>query len=108
VLDEIFATRTLAEWRKEFADLEGVWAPVLSPADIADDPQAIANGYLPEVDKGDGRVYRGVASPVRFDGNAVGPLAGAPEHGQHTEEVLLELGIGWDDISQLKKLGAVM
>ncbi len=67
VLDEIFATRTLSEWREDLATLEGVWAPVLSPAEIGDDPQAIANGYLPEVDKGDGRIYRGVASPVRFD-----------------------------------------
>jgi crotonobetainyl-CoA:carnitine CoA-transferase CaiB-like acyl-CoA transferase len=108
VLDEIFGTRTLAEWREEFATLEGVWAPVLSPAEIAGDPQAIANGYLPQVDKGDGRIYRGVASPVRFDRNAVGPLAGAPEHGQHTEEVLLELGIGWDDIATLKEQGVVM
>ncbi len=108
VLDEIFTTRTLAEWREEFATLEGVWAPVLSPREIADDPQAIANGYLPEVDKGSGRTYRGVASPVRFDRNAVGPLSGAPEHGQHTEEVLLELGISWDDIAILKEQGAVM
>ena len=101
-------TRTLAEWRKALATLEGVWAPVLSPAEVGEDPQAIANGYLPEVEKGDGRVYRGIASPARFDGASIGSLAGAPEHGQNTEEVLLELGFGWDDIVGLKEQGVVL
>jgi crotonobetainyl-CoA:carnitine CoA-transferase CaiB-like acyl-CoA transferase len=108
VLDEIFATRTLAEWRVHLATLEGVWAPVLSPAEIGEDPQALANGYLPEVDKGDGRVYRGIASPVRFGRSPIGALAGAPEHGQHTEDVLLDLGLGWDDIETLKTQGVVL
>jgi len=85
-----------------------VWAPVLSPAEVGVDPQAVANGYLPDVDKGDGRVYRGVASPVRFDQVAVGTLRGAPEHGESTEAVLLELGFDWDEIGALKKSGAVM
>ncbi len=108
VLDEIFVRRTLPEWREALATLEGVWAPVLSPAEIGVDPQAVASGYLPDVDKGDGRVYRGVASPVRFDQNPVGTLAGAPEHGQNTEEVLLELGFDWDEVVALKERGTVM
>ena len=108
LLDEIFATRTLSEWRKVLATLEGVWAPVLSPAEIGEDPQAIESGYLPAVDKGDGRTYRGVASPVRFDQVPVGTLAGAPEHGQNTEDVLLEMGLGWDDVVALKEHGTVM
>jgi crotonobetainyl-CoA:carnitine CoA-transferase CaiB-like acyl-CoA transferase len=97
----------LTEWREVLADLEGVWAPVLSPAEVGQDPQALANGYLPDVDKGDGRVYRGVASPVRFDQIPIGPLRGAPEHGENTEAVLLDLGFDWDDIVALKEHGTV-
>jgi crotonobetainyl-CoA:carnitine CoA-transferase CaiB-like acyl-CoA transferase len=107
-LDRIFVTRTLAEWREILATLEGVWSPVLSPAEVGEDPQAVVNGYLPEVDKGDGRVYRGVASPVRFDQVPPGALRGAPEHGENTEAVLLELGFGWEDIAGLKERGTVM
>src|SRR5262249_42695243 len=54
VLDEIFVTRTLDEWRDTLADAEGVWAPVLSPTEVAQDEQAVANGYLPDVELADG------------------------------------------------------
>ena len=108
VLDEIFASRTFADWRQRLATLEGVWAPVLSPAEIGDDPQALANGFLPNIDKGDGRVYRGVASPARFDRADLGGLCGAPEHGQDTETVLLELGFSWDEIANFKHEGAAL
>lgn len=107
VLDEIFLTRTLAEWREVLATVEGVWAPVLSPHEVATDPQALANAYLVDVDKG-GRVYRSVASPVRFGEGPLGALRGAPEHGQDTEAVLVELGFGWDEIAGLKDRGTVI
>jgi crotonobetainyl-CoA:carnitine CoA-transferase CaiB-like acyl-CoA transferase len=108
VLDGVFSSRTLAEWRERLATLEGVWAPVLSPAEIREDPQALENGYLPIVDKGDGRIYRGIASPARFDGGPVGTLSGAPEHGENTEEVLLDLGLDWNDITALKDQGVAL
>ncbi|MHB8464466.1 MAG: CaiB/BaiF CoA transferase family protein [Acidimicrobiales bacterium] len=107
VLDEIFSSRSLTQWREILATTEGVWAPVLSPAEVAEDPQALANGYLPDVDRGDGRVYRGVASPVRFDQVDVGVLRAAPEHGQDTEAVLQELGFDWDEIVAFKTRGIV-
>jgi crotonobetainyl-CoA:carnitine CoA-transferase CaiB-like acyl-CoA transferase len=102
------ASRSLAEWRDVLAHTEGVWAPVLSPAEVAVDPQARCNGYVTDIDKGDGRVYPGVASPIRFDQTGVGALRGAPEHGQDTEAVLLELGLDWDRIVALKERGAVL
>jgi crotonobetainyl-CoA:carnitine CoA-transferase CaiB-like acyl-CoA transferase len=108
LLDEIFLSRPLGEWREILATVDGVWAPVLSPAEVGEDPQAIVNGYLPDIDKGDGRVYRGVASPARFDQAAVGSLCGAPEHGQDTEGVLLELGYDWDEIAAFKDSGTAL
>ena len=105
-LDRTFAARTLAEWRTALADAEGVWAPMQSAREVHDDPQAKANDYLPVVDRGDGTSFTLVASPVQFDESATA-LTPAPEMGQHTEDVLLSLGLGWDDLAALKEVGAI-
>jgi crotonobetainyl-CoA:carnitine CoA-transferase CaiB-like acyl-CoA transferase len=46
-------------------------------------------------------------NPVQFDGQSVIP-SGAPEHGQHTEEVLMDAGIDWDTITKYKDSGAIL
>ena len=64
------------------------------------------NGYLQAVDAAGGRTLTLASPPVQFDETAP-KLARAPELGEHTEEVLLELGYDWDAIARLKELGAV-
>jgi len=105
-LDAIFAGRTLEEWKRALATTRGVWAPVQRPIELYDDPQVRANGYLAEVELADGSRCELVASPVHFDG-APPPLRAAPECGQDTEQVLLELGLGWDEIATHKKAGSI-
>jgi crotonobetainyl-CoA:carnitine CoA-transferase CaiB-like acyl-CoA transferase len=61
-----------------------------------------ANGLVATVD---GR-YPIVRSPAQFDGLRP-ELHRAPQHGEHTEEVLLELGRSWDDIAELKAAEAI-
>jgi crotonobetainyl-CoA:carnitine CoA-transferase CaiB-like acyl-CoA transferase len=106
LLDEIFLTRTLDEWA---AVLDGVavWGPVRTAREVHDDPQVAANGYLPEVDAGDGTMFRLVASPVQYDETPVTPIR-SPEHGQHTEEILLDLGYDWPQILAMKDAGTIV
>ncbi|MHB8463984.1 MAG: CaiB/BaiF CoA transferase family protein [Acidimicrobiales bacterium] len=105
-LGEAFATRTLEEWKHELADAAGVWAVYQEPIELHDDPQALANGYLREV-PGDNGSFTLVANPVQFD-ETPPELVRAPEHGEHTETLLLDLGYDWDDIIKLKEAGAVL
>jgi crotonobetainyl-CoA:carnitine CoA-transferase CaiB-like acyl-CoA transferase len=105
-LDAIFAAATLAEWRTRLADAEGVWAPMQTARELADDPQARANGYLARVARGDGSDFTLVANPVQFDERSP-TITPAPDLGQHTEEVLLELGLGWEDLAACKEAGAI-
>jgi crotonobetainyl-CoA:carnitine CoA-transferase CaiB-like acyl-CoA transferase len=80
---------------------------VLSPLEIGNDAQALENGFFPEVEIGDGSTYRIVASPAQFDEQPLTGLTRGPEHGEHTEELLLELGLDWDRILDLKLAGVI-
>jgi crotonobetainyl-CoA:carnitine CoA-transferase CaiB-like acyl-CoA transferase len=106
-LDEVFASRPLEEWKQALRDARGVWAPVQRASELADDPQVVANGYLRPVSAPDGSTFHVVGPPIEFDGSPTTPVR-APEHGEHTDEVLLELGLSWDDIINHKISGAVL
>ena len=105
-LDAEFATRTLAEWKDLLARIDAPWAPFQSVEELSEDPQTIANGYIGDVHLDDGRSYRLPAVPVQFDEEPA-PLRPAPEHGEHTEAVLLDLGYDWDRILEFKNAGAI-
>jgi crotonobetainyl-CoA:carnitine CoA-transferase CaiB-like acyl-CoA transferase len=108
VLDEIFATRPRDEWTEVF-DREGVWwAPVQATHELTEDAQAQAAGCFVEAPQLDGSSSRAVATPVDFGRSAWAPAGPVPELGQHTEEVLLELGYDWDAIIELKDAGAAL
>lgn len=106
-LRKTFAERDLAEWQKVLVDEPGVWATLSSPQEVLDDPQVVANGYLMSVTDSAGASYRTVAAPVQFD-ETPAPPSRAPEHGEHTEEILLELGMDWDEIIAAKETGAIL
>jgi crotonobetainyl-CoA:carnitine CoA-transferase CaiB-like acyl-CoA transferase len=101
ILTKAIATRTLAEWSERFATLAGPWAPVQDTLQAADDAQIRANEYM--VQAGDLEL---VANPVQFDVSA--PCTGpAPGFAEQTDEILMELGLDWDRIIELKTAGAV-
>jgi crotonobetainyl-CoA:carnitine CoA-transferase CaiB-like acyl-CoA transferase len=107
LLDAEFAMRTLDEWRERLDGFTGVWDVNQSPEEVVDDPQVLANGYItPGQDPGP--PVLAVASPAQFDGRPLGPVPRAPEHGQHTEEVLLACGYSWDEILALKESAVVL
>ncbi len=105
-LDAIFVTRTLAEWVQRFEHLPTPWAVARTAREVHDDPQVLANGYTQTVLAQGRTPVDLVASPVQFDETPLA-LRPAPEHGAHTEEVLLELGRTWDDIATLRAAGAL-
>jgi crotonobetainyl-CoA:carnitine CoA-transferase CaiB-like acyl-CoA transferase len=101
ILTEAMAKRPLAEWSERFATLLGPWAPVQDTLQAVEDSQIRANEYL--VQAGELEL---VANPVQFDVTA--PQSGpAPAFAEQTDEILLELGLDWDRIIELKTAGAV-
>ncbi len=106
ILDQVFPTRTTAEWCEILAASGQRYAPVRDYAEIAADPQMWLNGYLAEVEAADGTATKVVGSPITMSDTPTRPSAVTPELGQHTEEVLIEAGYGWDDIGSLRDRGA--
>ena len=101
ILEQVFATKTLAEWAQILATLSGPWAPVQDTLQASQDAQARANEYF--LPAGELEL---VSSPVQFDVTAP-ELGPAPEFAAQTEEILQELGMDWDRIIALKAGGAV-
>ncbi|PYE16319.1 crotonobetainyl-CoA:carnitine CoA-transferase CaiB-like acyl-CoA transferase [Williamsia limnetica] len=101
ILREAFAKRTLEDWTTRLQTLAGPWAPVQDSLQVTVDPQVRANDYFVQA----GEIEL-VSSPVQFDVGAThtGP---APEFAADTDEILLELGLEWDRIIELKTAGAV-
>lgn len=104
ILDECFAERTLDEWAAVFAEHDVWWDPVQSFAEIVADPIMQASGAF--------RPMEGerIAIAAPADVGAHGPdtvVGAAPELGQHTEEILLELGHDWATINDLADRGVI-
>jgi formyl-CoA transferase len=102
LLDEAFAAATTAVWCDRLCAAGLRHAPVRDHGEVVADPNVWANGYLVNVDGVDL-----VAAPVSFSATPARTPAVAPELGQHTEEVLVDLGYSWDDITRLKDSGAI-
>jgi crotonobetainyl-CoA:carnitine CoA-transferase CaiB-like acyl-CoA transferase len=105
-LDAVFAQRTLEDWKEVLAALDAPWSPIQTIGEVLKDPQVIANSYIGDVWTDDGVSYRLPTVPVQFDGQPP-QLRRAPEHGEHTEAVLLELGYDWDAITALADAGVI-
>ena len=92
LLDEVFATRDLASWAEVFAtEPDFFWAPVNTVDDLLSDAQFVAAGGIVEVPDGTATTPM-VAMPADFHGTPGGPRRVAPRLGEHTDEVLAELG----------------
>jgi formyl-CoA transferase len=76
-------------------------------SEVLADPGAWENGYLRSVPGPGGDEVTVPGSPVRFSATPATAAGSAPELGQHTEEILLELGYSWEEITHLAEQNAV-
>jgi crotonobetainyl-CoA:carnitine CoA-transferase CaiB-like acyl-CoA transferase len=106
-LDRVFATRPLADWAEAFsAEPDFFWAPVQTIDELIGDPQFAAGGGLVEVPDEAGALTM-LATPADFRERPAGPRFRAPRLGEHTLEVLGELGYRPSLITNLQEAEAV-
>ncbi len=107
ILDRAFARRSRDAWLEELVTRDVPCTAVNDYEDLPTDPQVVANEYLTEVDHPVLGKVQEVGVPIKMSATPGRVRHAAPELGQHTEEVLLEHGFGWDDIQSLRSDGVL-
>jgi len=102
IVDKIFSEFTLDEWKVKLAGSNLVYSPVQTPLEALDDPQARLNHFYEFFNHPVWGQIELLPAPQKLSETPGTYRTPAPEWGQHTEEVLQDLGYSWDDIQSLK------
>jgi crotonobetainyl-CoA:carnitine CoA-transferase CaiB-like acyl-CoA transferase len=99
--------RSTADWEQTFAS-HGMWcARVRNYDEVLADPQLAANQSILEFDDPSAGHVRVLAHPIRYDGKAPGLNRPPPSVGEHTDQVLAELGFQPHEIERLRSSSAI-
>lgn len=102
-----FSRKDYADWRPLLEAIDIPWEPVNSIADVLDDPQVHVNGMMRKLPVGD-RDVDIVAGPTAFDGVTIlDGVRPSPELGNHTDDLLHELGYTAEAVADLRARAVV-
>ena len=107
LLDEVFVTRTLADWQERMRAHECIFEGVQTYAEAVRDPQVLANDFFTAAAHPVAGELNYLATPVTFSRTPAFVSSPSPEIGEHTDEVLGDLGYSAAEIATLREQGAV-
>lgn len=106
-IQQIFLTKSREEWIEILRQADTAVAPVLDINEVLSDPHILQRKLVMEIDHPILGKVKQLGFPIRLSETPARFRSFAPFAGQHTEEVLRELGYAYDDIMLLKKKAVV-
>jgi crotonobetainyl-CoA:carnitine CoA-transferase CaiB-like acyl-CoA transferase len=102
IIDDVFSRRTSTEWKERLTNFGLAFGLIQKPSEVINDIQARANDFFVDFDHPSYGPVEFVAAPIKFSETPGTFRTPAPELGQNTEEILLDLGYNWDEISHMR------
>lgn len=106
-IEEQFILQDREYWAEKLVEADIPFERTLQWKDIPTDQQAIDNNYVKEFKMKSGNTFMLPMTPVQFEGNEGLDFKPAPLLGEHTEEVISELGYSEAEIEQMIKDGII-
>jgi crotonobetainyl-CoA:carnitine CoA-transferase CaiB-like acyl-CoA transferase len=107
ILDEVFGAQPMAHWYEVLKGVHVTFGAVQGPQEVISDPQLSANDIVVPLEGAGGKLTSTISSPIQLHGVAKVPARRAPNLGEHTDEILQELGFDAKGIDALRTSGAV-
>jgi crotonobetainyl-CoA:carnitine CoA-transferase CaiB-like acyl-CoA transferase len=107
ILDEVFGSQSMAHWAQVFNDSHVTFGVVQSPQEAINDPQLRVNDIVVPIEGAGGKLNFTISSPINVNGVAKILARRAPDLGEHSDEVLAEIGFGASEIVSLHNGGTV-
>jgi formyl-CoA transferase len=107
IFDEVFGAKPMSHWHTVLTDVDVTFGEVRGPQEVIADPQLVANDIVVPLEGAGGNLTSTISSPIQVHGVAKVPARRGPDLGEHTEEILRELGFDAESIRTLREDGAL-
>ena len=107
ILEEIFLKKTYAQWTDILSRNKLIWSPVKTPLEVTQDEQAIANDFFVEWDHPTYGKIKLLNNPIKLSETPAENRCKAPELGEHTDQILEELGYSQEEIAKMREEGTI-
>jgi len=107
IIEEIFRSKTYEELTQFLKTTDLIWAPVMTALEVIQDEQALVNDFFKEFDHPRHGPFRLVQNPIRLSDTLAEINMGAPNLGEHTDQIMRDLGFLEEDIVRLRRAGTI-
>ena len=107
IIEGVFRTKTYAQWKELLSLNKLIWAPLQTPLEVTQDEQAIANDYFCEWDHPEYGSIKLLNNPIKLSRTPAENVCKAPDLGEHTDQILSELGFNSEEIGELRDSGII-